>query len=83
MENWSRVGEDDYTKEYEISYIPRIGERITFDMPNKDGDWLEKLYVLDIIHQFINNEHNIIIIVGEDLECVSRFHYFSVRGENL
>lgn len=75
LENWTKLDSPEYRQVVELQHIPRIGERITFEKEDTNGNYEYNLYVIDIVNQFIDGYHNIIIIISNDLDSVNSFHY--------
>ncbi|MEN9998014.1 MAG: hypothetical protein RI922_1004 [Bacteroidota bacterium] len=75
IENWTKVGKPDYRTEVTLQHIPRIGERMTFEDEDEDGNWEDKYYVIDVIHQIKGDTQSIFILISDNLENVSNFYY--------
>lgn len=75
LENWTKLNTPEYHQLVELQHLPRIGERITFEKEDSNGEYEDNLYVIDIVNQFLDGYHNIIIIISSDLNSVNNFHY--------
>lgn len=75
LENWTKIDTPEYRQVVELQFIPRIGERITFEKENSDGDYESNYYVVDVVNQFLDDYHNIIVMISDDLDSVSNFYY--------
>ena len=83
IEIWNKSFQGEYVETFKSNIVPRIGERISFELPDENGVYVNSLYVVDIVNQFIGNEHIIKVMVDENLDNVSNFHYYSVNGEKV
>lgn len=75
IENWTKLNTEEYRQVVNLKFIPRIGERITFEIEDSEGNYEDNYFVVDIVNQFVDGFHNIVVIISDDLECVSRFYY--------
>ena len=75
LENWTKLDTPEYRQVVDLQHIPKIGERITFEEADANGDFEYDLYVVDIVNQFKDDYHNIIVMISDSLENVSAFYY--------
>lgn len=75
LENWTKFNTSEYRQVVELQHIPRIGERITFEKEDNNGDYESNYFVIDVVNQFLDDVHNIIVIISDNLENVSTFYF--------
>lgn len=75
LENWTKLNTPEYRQLVELKHIPRIGERVTFEKENSNGDYESNYFVVDVVNQFLDGYHNIIIIISDELDNVSNFYF--------
>jgi hypothetical protein len=78
LENWNRIGKEDYRQIVNLNFIPRIGERLTYSEIEKDG-WPDALFVVDIVHQIKGQTHHVFIMLSDDIENTNNFHYHNMN----